>query len=102
MHVAVAKFHLFDERTHFDHFFNNERVGFPNVQAAEEGQGICVNTIACHRVDDVGIFQAISFAGQEVVYTIGWRAVNYACTCIGTHVFSKVHGAQAVVEGVLE
>ena len=63
VHVAVAKLHLLNERTHFNHFLNNQRVGFPDVQAAEEGQGIRIHAVAHHGVDDVGVFHAVGFAG---------------------------------------
>ncbi|MND95901.1 hypothetical protein D3C80_881680 [compost metagenome] len=102
VHVAVADGFGVHQRTDFRELVDDRGVGFPDELAAEERQRWHVHAIALHRGEDVVVDHAITLAGHEVVFTVGWRGVNHAGTGAQLNVVSQVDGRQALVERVTE
>ncbi|MNM92966.1 hypothetical protein D3C81_1053220 [compost metagenome] len=90
------------QRTDFAQLLDDGRVGLPDELAAEEWQRLDVHTVALHRGEDVVVDHAVALAGDEVVFTVGWRGVHHAGTGAQLDVVSQVHRRQAVVERVTE
>ena len=102
VHVAVADGLGVHQRTDFTELFNDGRVGLPDELAAEERQRLDIHAVALHRGEDVVVDHAIALAGDEVVFTVGWRGMHHAGTGAQLDVVGQVDRRQAVVEWVAE
>ena len=75
----------------------NDGHGFPNVLTAKQGEVGGIRAIALHRVQDVGVLQAMRHAGVEVIHAISRRAVHDARAVGFTHVLGHINGRGAFV-----
>ena len=80
VHVAVNLRAVVQQIAGFFEFFNDNRLCLPDMQTAEKGKVIGINTVALHRVEDVIVVHAVLLAGVEVVHTIGRGRVHNTST----------------------
>ncbi len=73
MHVAVFNRLILKQRADFFQLDHDVGIGLPDKLTAKKRQVIHINTVALHRTDNVIIAHAVTFAGIEVILTIGWR-----------------------------
>ncbi len=73
MHVAVAVLFDVQQRAGLLQRLDHARIRVPDFQAAEERQALGVAAVAHHRIDDVGVVDAVALAGHEVLDTVGGR-----------------------------
>lgn len=102
VHVAVADGLGVHQRADFAQLVDDGRVGLPDELAAEERQRLDIHAVALHRGEDVFVDHAIALAGDEVVFTVGWRGVHHAGTGAQFDVVGQIDRRQAVVERVTE
>ena len=84
MRVAVGDVMRGKQAAVLAQFVDDQRRGFPDVQAAKERQLVHIAAVALHGVEDVVIGDAVGHAGVKVFHPIGGR---------------RVHDAGAVVSG---
>ena len=97
MRVAVGDVVRGKQAAVLAQFVNDQRCGFPDVQAAKERQFVHITAIALHRVEDVVIGDAVGHAGVKVFHPVGGRGVHDAGAVVGCGVVGQKDRRQALV-----
>ena len=97
MHVAMSDLLVRKQCANFRQFFDNERISFPNVQAAEVGQVCGINAIGLNRAQNVIDGETVLGARNEVVDSVGRGRVNDASTRIQRNLVGAEHWRAPVI-----
>ena len=76
---------------------DDDGAGFPDIEAAKQGQLVHVAAVRLHGVEDVVRAHAVGQAGLVVVHAVGGRGVDDAGAVAVADVVGQIHGRQAPV-----
>ena len=100
MHVAVGDFFGVQQRTDLAQLFDDQRIGFPDVEAAEERKRGRVTAVALHWIQYLVVGETVAPARLEVIDAVCRRAVHDAGPLLQGDEFAKLNRRFAVVERV--
>ena len=90
VHVTVRCVHHFEQRANLGEFFNNGRVGFPNVHPTKKRQIRRIHAVAHHGGQNIVVCHTVRGAGNKVIHTIRRRRMHNPCTRIGGHILTQI------------